>query len=73
MAIDNCRQMLIQLQYDLFYARLGEIKNTTIFAICLFFPVLLTAQEASTSKKKYEMGVNGATLLGGLMGGATAG
>lgn len=55
----------------MFFGRLGEMKNTTIFAICLFLPVLLAAQEASTLRKNYELGVNGATLLGGLMGGAT--
>lgn len=63
--------MLKQRQYQVFWVRFSPMKYTTIFAICLLFPVLLAAQEANTSSKKLELGVNGATLVGGLMGGAT--
>lgn len=63
--------MLIQLQYDLFYARLGQMNILKIFATFFFLPGLLFAQEANTSPKKYEVGLNGAVLVGGLMGSAS--
>jgi len=47
------------------------MNSIKILVILFFLPGLLFAQEANTSSKKYELGVNGATLIGGLMGGAS--
>ena len=55
----------------MFFARLGPMNSIKIFAILFFLPGLLFAQEANTSSKKYEVGVNGAVLVGGLMGSAS--
>lgn len=42
-----------------------------IFAICLCFPFLLEAQDSAAPAKRFELGLNGATLVGGHMGGAS--